>query len=341
MVEIRDEGIILEPTDLPFEDQAVFNPGCIAKDGLVHMFYRAVSAENISSIGYCQLKDNQVVKRLTRPLLFPEYGYERQGVEDPRIVCVEGTYYLFYTAHDKINALVAYATSPDLVHFSKQGLITPEITYDKAEDIFRQSGVGAKYRFFEKQYMQHRGRNLLLWEKDASLFPRKIKGKFALMHRVLPGIQVIYFDDFSQLTTDYWCQYLKDLRDFIILDPQLEYENRNIGGGCPPIETPHGWLLIYHAVEDRAGTRIYHAAAALLDLEDPTRFLARLPEPLFSPTAPWEKRGDVGNVVFPTGAVVEDGRLFIYYGAADTVIGAKSVELGALLAELRREARRS
>lgn len=340
MLKIKDEGIILKPTDLAFESRAVFNPACIRRNGLVHMFYRAVSPENVSTIGYCQLKDNQVVKRLTEPILVPEFDYEKRGLEDPRIVYLEGTYYLFYTAYDGVNALVAYATSSDLIHFSKQGLISPQITYDKAEDIFRQSGVGGKYRFFERHYIRYHGRKILLWEKDAVLFPRKINGKFALMHRVLPGIQVIYFDDFSQLTTDYWCQYLRKLRNYIILDPHLEHENRNIGGGCPPIETPDGWLLIYHAIEEREGMRIYHAAAALVGLEDPTRFLARLPKPLFSPEASWEKKGDVDNVVFPTGAVVQNGRLYIYYGAADKLIAAKSVKLKDLLAELKKEASR-
>jgi len=160
--------------------------------------------------------------------------------------------------------------------------------------------------------------------------------KFALIHRILPGIQVIYFDDFKDLTDDYWREYLRDLGSYILFESKYRFESRNIGGGCPPIETKEGWLLIYHGVEDSRQGRIYHAAAALLDLEDPTKVIGRLKRPLFSPTEKWEKLGDVNNVVFPTGTVLKDSRLYIYYGAADKCIAAKSVDINELLAELKK-----
>ena len=288
MITVKNEGIILEKTNLKFENKGVLNPACIQVDDITHMFYRAVNHNNISSIGYCQLKDNKVVKRLKEPVLFPEYEYEKMGVEDPRIVFLDGIYYLFYTAYDGRNALIAYATSKDIVHFAKQGLISPKISY------------------------------------------------FAFPHRILPGIQIIYFNNFSELTKDRWRDYLKNLGDFVVLDPLFWFENRNVGGGCPPIETKDGWLIIYHAVKDTPLGKIYHAAAALLDLKNPLRVLGRLTEPLFSPKAPWEKSGITNNIVFPTGAVVRGKRLYIYYGAADTVIAAKSVDLAELLTELKK-----
>jgi predicted GH43/DUF377 family glycosyl hydrolase len=176
---------------------------------------------------------------------------------------------------------------------------------------------------------------MLLFEKDASLFPQKFNHKFALLHRILPGIQIVYFNNFSELTEDRWRDYLKNLGDFIVLDPLFWFENRNIGGGCPPIETKDGWLIIYHAVEDTPFGKIYHVSAALLDLKNPLKVLGRLKEPLFSPKASWEKSGVTNNVVFPTGAVVRDKRLYIYYGAADKLIAAKSVNLTELLTELK------
>lgn len=335
MITVKDEGIILEKTNLEFENKAVLNPACIQVDDITHMFYRAINQHDISSIGYCQLKNSKVVKRLKEPVLFPEYDYEKEGVEDPRITLLEGTYYLFYTAHDGKNALIAYATSKDLVHFTKQGLISPKISYDEAEDIFRGSGIRERYTMFEMLFKQREGRDVLLFEKDASLFPRKFGSKFALLHRILPGIQIIYFDNFSELTEDRWRDYFKNLGDFIVLDPLFWFESRNVGGGCPPIETKDGWLIIYHTVEDTPLGKIYHAAAALLDLNNPLKVLGRLKEPLFSPKASWEKIGVVGNVVFPTGAVVRDKRLYIYYGAADKTIGAKSLFLSELLDELK------
>ena len=130
--------------------------------------------------------------------------------------------------------------------------------------------------------------------------------------------------------------HLKELNRFILLDTEYRFENRNIGGGCPPIETEDGWLLVYHAVEDRPKGRVYHAAAVLLDRDDPFKVIGRLPEPLFSPEAESELHGDTNNVVFPTGAIVRDGRLFIYYGAADSRIMAKSLDLKELLEALKR-----
>src|SRR5680860_5844 len=335
MVTVKNEGIILEKTNLEFENKSVLNPACIQVDGITHMFYRAVNNNNISSIGYCQLKDNKVVKRFKEPVLFPEYDYEKKGVEDPRITFLNGIYYLFYTAYDGKNALIAYATSKDLFHFTKKGLISPKISYDEAEDIFRESKVKEKYTIFEMIYKKEAGKDILLFEKDACLFPQKFNNKFALLHRILPGIQIIYFENFSELTEDYWRDYFKNLDDFIVLDPLFWFEDRNIGGGCPPIETKDGWLIIYHAVEDAPFGKIYHASAALLDLKNPLKVLGRLKEPLFSPEVSWEKSGVTNNVVFPTGAVVRDKRLHIYYGAADKLIAAISVDLEELLTELK------
>ena len=176
----------------------------------------------------------------------------------------------------------------------------------------------------------------MLWEKDAFIFPKKFNNKFALVHRILPGIQVIYFDDFKDLTDNYWREYLRNLGSYILLESKYRFESRNIGGGCPPIETKEGWLLIYHAVEDSLQGRIYHAAAVLLDLDDPAKVIGRMKRPLFSPTEMWEKRGDVDNVVFPTGTVLKDNRLYIYYGAADKLIAAKSVDMNELLTELKK-----
>lgn len=340
MLKIKDEGIILEKTDLEFENKAVLNPACIQVGDITHMFYRAVNQNYISSIGYAQLKDNKVVKRFDKPVLFPESDYEKKGLEDPRITFLDGTYYLFFTAYDGKDALISYATSSDLVHFVKQGLISPKISYDEAEDIFRESGIRERYTTFEKFFRKTKGDDILLFEKDASLFPQKIDGKFAVLHRILPGIQLIYFDKFLDLNDNHWRDYLKNLGNSIVIDPLYWFENRNVGGGAPPIETENGWLIIYHAVEDTPLGRTYHAAAALLDLKNPLKVLGRLSEPLFSPNAPWEKSGVVDNVVFPTGAVIRSKRLYIYYGAADKLIAAKSVDLLELLSELKRSSQK-
>jgi len=337
MINVRDEGIILEKTENEFENQAVLNPACIKVDGVTHMLYRAVRlGDFVSSIGHCILDGAKVIKRFDKPVLYPEFDYEKKGVEDPRVVLFEGTYYIFYTAYDGVNALIAYATSHDMATFKKHGVISPTISYAEAARLFCQPNVREKYFLFDAYIRDRAGQDILLWEKDAFMFPRKINGKLAMVHRILPGIQIIYFDDFKDLTNDYWRGYLKKFAGNILLDPCFDFESRNIGGGCPPIETEDGWLLIYHAVEDSPGGRVYHAAAALLDLDDPSKVIGRLSYPLFSPEKSWEKKGTVNNVVFPTGAVLNEGRLYIYYGAADELIAGKSLDPEELLRELKK-----
>jgi predicted GH43/DUF377 family glycosyl hydrolase len=118
------------------------------------------------------------------------------------------------------------------------------------------------------------------------------------------------------------------------LAPKHEHEISYIGGGCPPIETAYGWLLIYHGVHDTVRGYVYSACAALLDLNDPTKELARLPHALFKPELSWELKGEVNNVVFPTGTAVFGDKLYIYYGAADTRIAVVSLSMSELLADL-------
>lgn len=334
MLSIRNEGIILEKTSLNFEAKGVLNPACIKVDGIVHMFYRAISKDDISSIGYCQLRNNKVIKRLEKPVLFPEYDFEKKGVEDPRIIFLEGLYYMTYTAYDGKNAMIAYATSSDLINFKKGGVISPKITYEEADRIFKKTNIGEKYDYFEKIYEESCGKEVLLWDKDACLFPKKINNKYALLHRVLPSIQVSYFNDFSELDTVYWEEYLEKINDYVVIDPELSFENEYVGTGCPPIETEFGWLLVYHCVERINNNLQYHSSAALLDIKNPLIVLNRLKKPLFSPVEYWEKVGNVNNVVFPTGAIIEKDRLYIYYGAADKLIASKSIELEELIQEV-------
>jgi beta-1,2-mannobiose phosphorylase / 1,2-beta-oligomannan phosphorylase len=335
MIKIDEGKVVLESrVGVEFENGGVLNPTCVEKDGVLHMFYRAVRKENFSTIGYCQMKDNKVVYRADNPILVPEYDYEKKGLEDPRITFFEGKYYMLYTAYDGKNALVAYATSSDLKTWEKKGVISSQMSYDRAEDIFKKNKLDRRYSLFERWFRFTIGDNIKLWEKDATLFPKRINGKMAMIHRVLPGIQICYFDKFTDLNNEYWEKYLANLDNYIILDPQKKFESGYIGGGCAPIETDEGWLLIYHGVDIENNQRIYRVGAMLLDINNPQKVIGRLPYPLFSPKATWEKQGVVDNVVFPTGAIVKDDLLSIYYGAADTKIGVRTLSLSKLIKEL-------
>lgn len=336
MIKVKKEGIVLRPTNLNFENEAVLNPGCIKVGNEVHMFYRAYSKKNLSTIGYCKLKGPlKVVERMEEPLLCPEHKYEK-NLEDPRVVFLNGKYYLTYAAYDGYNLRIAYATSKDLKNWKKGGIILPDMTYDEVEDHFRHCKKQLKERYFlfESYFKDIVGKKVLLWNKDHFFFPKKIKGKFALIHRILPDMQVIYFKDFKDITKRFWINYLKNLSKYVVLESTYWYESRNIGGGCPPIETDKGWLIIYHAVDDMYRGKIYRAGAALLDKKDPTKVIGHLDYPLFGPSKRWEKSGYMDNVVFPSGAAVFGKKLYIYYGAADKYIAAASLNLKELIKEL-------
>jgi len=335
MLKLQFYGKLLEKTGLVFENEGVLNPTCIQEDGLTHMFYRAVSSNNVSSIGYCQIDKNKVLVRSAQPILVPEFDYEIRGVEDPRIAKVDDLYYLFYTAYDGKNARTALACSRDLIHFQKQGLITPSITYEKARQLFLHPSLPESYSRYALHYQQVIAPDVLLWEKDLALFPKKFKGKFLLLHRVMPGVQYMYLDNLEQLKSEeFWAVQLRQLHEYILMNPKFWYENHKIGASCTPVQTGRGWIQIYHGVEVTPGGRVYRASAALLDLNDPTKVIGRLKEPLFSPYRTWEKQGIVNNVVFPTGAAVYGDELYIYYGAADAHIAAVSLSLSGLVDEL-------
>ena len=338
MVEVRREGVILESTDLVFERQAVCNPGCVRVGDKVKMLYRAVRENNYSSIGYCVLDGPlEVVERFDKPVITGESKFDSHGVEDPRIVFFEGLYYVFYVAYDGKNALIEYATSKDLINFEKKGVLSPLISYSGAKNLFRNSKppVKERYYFFESYFRDVVGEDILLWEKDSFIFPKRINGKIAFVHRVLPDMQIAYVNKLGDLNSKYWANHLKNLSSNLLLGAKYWYESRHIGGGPPPIETDDGWLIIYHAVEDSEAGKVYHASAALLDKDDPQKVIGRLKDPLISPKMKWEQHGDVNNVVFPTGAAKLDERLYLYYGAADKRIAAASLDIDELVDELK------
>ena len=339
MVKVNKLGVILEKTSLVFENEGVLNPAVIKEGEAVHIFYRAVSKGNHSTIGYCVLNGPLLVdKRLESPLIGPEFDYESHGIEDPRIVKIDDVYYLTYTAYDGINALGCLATSKDLVHFEKIGVIVPQITYNEFIRLTQTKGL-IKNKYYRMN--QHEGvlekdlDKMLLWDKNVVFFPRRINGKLCFIHRIKPGIQIVSgIDSLDDLTPEFWEDYLIHLDENILMDPKFDHERNYIGGGCPPIETEAGWLMVYHGVHESVNGYVYCACVTLLDLEDPKKEIARLPYGLFQPDQEWELKGYVRNVCFPSGAAVFDDTLYIYYGAADERIACASVSIKELLNEL-------
>jgi predicted GH43/DUF377 family glycosyl hydrolase len=338
MITVKKEGIIISKTDLEFENEGVLNPAVIREGDNVHLFYRAVQEGNHSSIGYCRLDGPLTVsERWNKPFMVPEFDYESQGVEDARIVKINDTYYMTYTGYDGTNARGAFATSKDLKHFDKQGVIVPPITYEKFVYLVESSKkVNENYYLNQKFYYQAAdiGKKILLWDKNVIFFPRKLDGKLLFLHRIRPGIQLVAVKSLKELTVVFWENYFLNLQEHIVLDPVHDHELSYIGSGCPPIETEYGWLLIYHGVRESELGLVYSACAALLDLNNPLKEIARLPYALFTPEYEWELKGEVNNVVFPTGSALFGDTLFIYYGAADCHIACVSVKLADLISEL-------
>jgi beta-1,2-mannobiose phosphorylase / 1,2-beta-oligomannan phosphorylase len=336
MLKVRREGIILRPTPNSFENKSVFNPATYQVGQTVHMIYRAIDENYISRLGYAKLKGPlEIVERWDKPFMQPRYKYECKGIEDPRLTKIDDTYYLVYIAHDGKNCLLAYAYGDDIFNLKRGGIISPKISYKKAAQYLRSTQVKDDYYFFESYYRNYAGQDVLVWDKDGIMFPQKIGNKFALMHRILPDIQVAYATKMADFQKkEYWVEYLKNLSSYVMLEPKFGFENRHIGGCAVPILTRAGWLIIYHGTDESNDGRVYRAAVALADKNDPQNIIARLPYPLFSPEKDYETDGHVNNVVFPTGTSIFNRRLYMYYGTADTYIAVSSVSIDTLLKEL-------
>jgi beta-1,2-mannobiose phosphorylase / 1,2-beta-oligomannan phosphorylase len=345
MVEIKKEGVLFSKTHLEFENEGVFNPAVIRQGENVHLFYRAVRMGNHSSIGYCRLNGPlTIAERWDKPFMVPELEFETQGIEDARIVKIDGLFYMTYTGYDGISARGALSTSKDLNHFTKQAIIAPPFTYVDFLTLVESSGEANKeFRHNYNLYYQATDpeQKMMVWDKNVIFFPRRINGNLVFLYRIRPSLQIVSVKSLKELTKKFWKNYFLNIQEHVVFEPIYPHESSYIGGGCPPIETEYGWLLIYHGVEDTDKGPVYSACAALLDLNDPSKEIARLPHTLFSPEYDWEKNGAVNNVVFPTGTALFGDTLYIYYGAADECIACASLSLSALLEELKTNIRKN
>lgn len=299
----RFEGnpIIVPRKKKSWELEGTFNPGTIVENGTIHMLYRAVDENRVSRLGYARSSNGtEVHDRSERPVVGPSAGWEEFGCEDPRITLFDGRYYVTYTAFSRRGPRIALASTVDFENFEKHGLIGPDRD-----------------------------------DKDCVIFPERIAGKIAILHRLESKIQIAYFDNISHLenSKDFWKSYVEHLDDYEVIRSKFPWEQRKVGVGPPPIKTDRGWLLVYHGVSI---DHIYRAGAMLLDPEDPSRVIARSREPILEPQMQFERRGVVSNVVFPEGATVVNGTLSVYYGGADTVCCVAYAPLKQFLDELEK-----
>ena len=338
MINVTKVGVIIKSSGAGFESDGVLNPAIIVEDNIVHIFYRAVAKGNYSTIGYAKLDGPiELIEHYDKPILFPQFEYESNGIEDPRIVNIDGVYHLSYTAYDGVNALGALAISTDLKTFTKQGLICSTILFADFKRLAEcKTPLNEKYvRYNKRESIKTKyDKPVYLWIKNLVFFPRRIDGKICFLQRIKPDIQLVMVNQLSDLTPSYWDEYFQTFEDHIVMQPHFPHEVSFIGGGCPPIETKLGWLIIYHGVHDTPKGYMYSACAALLDLNNPGKEICRLPYPLFYPEFTFELLGEVDNVCFPTGTAIFNETLYIYYGAADDVIAVAHLNLPELLQEL-------
>ncbi|MBP5216405.1 MAG: glycosidase [Bacilli bacterium] len=317
-----------------WESLCVLNPAVIydeAKQEFV-MFYRAAGngEEHRIYLGLATSKDGVHFERKSdQPILSPDPdGADGGGIEDPRLIKLGDAYFMTYASRPfppgqywlpKHKDYVTYtqlgpvgynrndtqthlAFSKDLLHWKKLGRIT-----DHRDD-----------------------------DRDVIILPKKINGKYYRFSRPMyscgegypnekPAIWVTSSDDMLE-----WKEPIK-----LFYQGKLWWEGAKVGGSTPMIETADGWLFLYHGVS--AKDHAYRVGAFLLDKEDPTKILYQTKEPILEPTEDYETKGYYNGCVFPTGNVVKDGILYVYYGAADHFIGLATIELSALLQQLKEE----
>jgi predicted GH43/DUF377 family glycosyl hydrolase len=290
---------ILTADDLPFEANVVFNPGAARlRDGRVGLLTRVEDRCGLSSLHLAASTDgvtNWTVEKAALLAPQPTDRWCQWGFEDARVSFVPelDEYVITCTAYGPPGPCVYLATSPDLYSLNSGHVVIPP------ED------------------------------KNAALFPRRIDGSWLLLHR--PVVM-------ASNSADIWVSRSEDLISW--RDPQPVLLRRSggwwdaarVGIAPPPIETSEGWLQIYHGVRNTVSGAIYRVGASLLDLEEPWVVRRRTDRWLLSPRDPWERTGDVSNVVFPCGTIChDDGRIDLYYGAADTVVCMATAQLSDLL----------
>ena len=297
--------VVLEPRDLWWEVGGVLNPAAVELGGKIHLLYRAVGADNISRFGLAISEDGETFTRFDKPIFEgdPNNPSERLGVEDPRATVFGRDILITYTA------VSVYPTGHIVTAPSLNTPGTPwriRVSALKTRDM----------RSFQKL-------GVLLPDidsKDAVLVPEKHLGFYWLIHRVDPSIFIARSPDLKK-----WQGNIE------MMTAKEPWERLKIGAACPPLKTDDGWLLFYHGV---SANHTYSVGAALLAKENPAVVLKRTKIPIMSPHFDWEKRGVTNNVVFPTGAILSRGKIFLYYGAADKVIGLAKISPESIMSAL-------
>ena len=299
-----EENPILTSKDWPYKAASVFNPGAIKFNDEILLLVRVEDGQGYSHLTIAKSKNGKTNWQIDpTPTLTaePNFGEDVFGLEDPRIVWLEERQEYIITC---VSFFKGVAGEP------------PGISLIATKDFSN---------------FEHLGRQLIPPNKDASLFPKTIKGYYALINRpIVEG------------RADIWVSFSKDLNFWgkdrpLILARHRTWDSDKIGLGPSPIETPEGWLIIYHGTRNTASGSLYRVGLALLDLES-LEVIRRGRDWVFGPKESYERVGDVDDVIFPCGAVVDEktNELLVYYGAADSVVALATANLDDVLEYLKK-----
>lgn len=331
---------IVVPGGFPWRAAVCFNPAAILDDdGRFYLWERAAGGLRPfhCAIGLLSSADGVRFEHVVdRPVFTPEMAGSRYGsVQDPRVVKLGGRYVMTYAFRP-----YAWSSHPTGVGVPESHQVDYPGFSGRDEDNQTRSGIAVSD---DRVTWRH-----LAWvsspdidDRNVILFPRAVGGRYVALRRP----QKLVRTDTSHAEHPSVClSWSEDLVSWSepepLLRPAFAWEDNRIGGSTPPIETERGWLVFYHGVQNVDPSRravCYRMGAALLDLEDPRRVIARTPEAIFEPRAYYERVGlYIPNVVFPTASPVRDGVIHLYYGCCDTSIGLATAELEAVLAHVMR-----
>lgn len=325
---------VLSPNpDNYWENLVVCNPGVWYEDGVFYMLYRAAGddVDHYIRVGLATSIDGvNFTRQSEEPVFGPSIdGPDMGGVEDPRIVKLGEEYYVTYAYRPHPPG--RYWTFPhDVIQLPETGSEAPAVLKRNIAN----SGLAVTKDF---KTFKRLGRITTsnLDDRDVILFPEKINGKFAMLHRPKEWVGEGYGCEYPSI----WIRYSDDLmvweeESTLLMTGIVGTWEEKIGGSTPPLRTDDGWLLIYHGVEN-GGNGYYRVGVALLDLEDPTKVIARLEDWIMEPEHDYEIEGFYKGCVFPTGNMIVDNILYVYYGAADKYIGLATCDINELLKTLK------
>lgn len=318
---------IVIPGGKEWRKVVTFNPGAIYENGKFYLYERAAGSLRPfrTCIGLLESKDGIIFQQVgNKPVFTSEMiGLPEGSVQDARVVKIEDKYYM------------TYAMQPYGFDCYPDGIGVPDYDTSKYPNwknrlypMITQSGVaisddGIHFKHLCYTSPQH------IDDRDHVLFPEKINGKFALLRRP----KEFTGGEYGIKQPAIWLSYSDDLQEWtkpeLLAIAQNDWEGGKIGAAANPVRTREGWLLLYHGVDENI---VYRVGAMLLDINNPMKVIGRTSSFIMEPTEYYEKYGlIIPNVVFPTGNIIKDGILYIYYGCCDSCIGLATVPVDELV----------